>query len=152
MKTDQWPDPLQPPNPAAVQASLVEFWVALAPLGDLLSRREYLLAAEQTTRLRAVVLALMLALNGIDRPYGTRHLNSYLSHDQKEALERTLLAPTVESQNWIGQAVALTVIYRWYAHQLVEKFGLVYPYTREAEVWSDLAHTLPAWPQAVTTD
>ncbi len=50
------------------------------------------------------------------------------------------------------RAVALVVIYRWYAPQLVEQYKLAYPQALEAEVWRQLQHELPDWPLTVTTE
>ncbi len=147
-----WPDSLQKPTAAAVAARLTDFWQLLQPLPDLLQRQEDLLAEQLTSRLRGVILEMMLALNGIQWPTGTHHLNGYLSTSQRAALEKTLVAPTVSAESWIGRAVALVVIYRWYAPQLVERFGLVYPQTLEDEVWMHLQRNIPDWPLSVTTD
>ena len=151
MKT-QWPDPLQPPTAAQVETHLAEFWRCLRRLPDLLHRQEHLLADHLTTNLRGLVIEMMLALNGIQWPTGTRHLNSYLSPSQRAALEKTLATPETSAESWIGRAVSLVVIYRWYAPQLVEKFGLVYPQPLEDEVWSLLQQEVPNWPLTVTTD
>lgn len=148
----QWPDVLQAPTAAAVEANLGKFWQLLQQLPDLLQRQEHLLAEHLTTQLRSVMIELMLALNGIQWPRGTHHLNGYLSASQRAALEKTLVAPTVSEESWLGRAVALVVIYRWYAPQLVEKFAIVYPQTLESEVWQHLQHNLPDWPLTVTTD
>ena len=147
----QWPDPLQKPTAAAVAALLTEFWQLLQPLPDLLQRQEDLLAEHLTTRLRGVIIEMMLALNGIQWPGGTRHLNGYLSAQQRAAIEKTMVLPHVSAEAWIGRAVALIVIYRWYAPQLVDHFQLAYPQALEAEVWAALQQ-LPDWPLAVTTD
>jgi hypothetical protein len=55
-------------------------------------------------------------------------------------------------ESYIAQAVALTVIYRWYAPQLVAKLGLTYPHHREQSVWIDLVNRLPDWPLHVSTE
>lgn len=148
----QWPDPLQKPTAVAVTALLAEFWQCLQLLPDLLQRQEHLLAEQLTSRLRGVVIELMLALNGIQWPTGTRHLNGYLSASQRAALEKTLVAPTISDESWIGRAVALVVIYRWYAPQLIAKFDLAYPQALEEEVWAHLQRNIPDWPLSVTTD
>lgn len=148
----QWPDPLQKPTATAVAALLTDFWQVLQPLPDLLQRQEHLLAEELTNRLRRVITEMMLALNGIQWPTDTRHLNSYLSVSQRAALEKTLVAPTVSAESWIGCAVALVVIYRWYAPQLIEKFDLVYPQALETAVWTHLQQNIPDWPLSVITD
>lgn len=148
----QWPDPLQKPTAAVVAALLTDFWQVLQSLPDLLQRQEHLLAEHLTTRLRGVIIEMMLALNGIQWPTNTRHLNGYLSASQRAALEKTLVTPAVSSESWIGRAVALVVIYRWYAPQLVERFDLVYPQDLETTVWTHLQQNIPDWPLSVTTD
>jgi len=146
-----WPDPLQPAEAVAVAALLEQFWHKLALLPDLVQRRENLLAAGQTTALRQIVLEMMLALNGIAWPPATTHLNTYLGESQRNAIEKTLLASHIGEESWIGQAVALVVIYRWYAPQLVEKFALPYPQEAENAALLQL-RLLPNWPLAITTD
>lgn len=148
----QWPDPLQKPTAVAVANRLAAFWQILQPLPDLLRRQEHLLAEQLTSQLRGVIIELMLALNGIQWPTGTRHLNGYLSASQRAALEKTLVAPTISDESWIGRAVALVVIYRWYAPQLIAKFDLAYPQALEEEVWAHLQRNIPDWPLSVTTD
>jgi hypothetical protein len=151
MSDKHWPDPLRPTDPSHVEFFLHEFWRQLQTLPDLLNRREYLLAEQLTHRLRQIVLELMLALNGIQWPVETKHPNRYLGESQRAAIQKTLLLPNISAESLIGQAVALVVIYRWYAPQLVEKFNLAYPQTLEAEVWQQLQQRLPDWPLTVTT-
>ncbi|MFM7172555.1 MAG: hypothetical protein ACKO4U_05905 [Caldilinea sp.] len=146
-----WPDPLQPAASDHVAALLERFWRTLEQLVDLLQRQEQLLAARMTAELRQIVTELMLALNGIAWPHESAHLNSYLSADQRAALEKTLLAPAISTNSWIGQAVALVVIYRWYAPQLVQKFGLAYPAEAEAQALLQLQR-LAGWPRSIMTD
>lgn len=131
MTEQHWPDALMPPTHENVAQLLRSFWRELAHLPHLLARDEYLLAAACTAALRRCVLEMMLALNGIAYPLGTTHLNTYLGASQRAALEKTLLAPSAAAESWIGQAVALVVIYRWYAPQLVAAFAL--PYDEELE-------------------
>jgi Streptomycin adenylyltransferase len=152
MMNTPWPDPLQPPIAAQVELYLAEFWRVLQRLPDLLHRQEHLLADHLTTDLRGLVIEMMLALNGIQWPTGTHHLNSYLSPNQRAALEKTLVTPETSAESWIGRAVSLVVIYRWYAPQLVAKFGLSYPQELEDEVWALLQQAIPNWPLTVTTD
>ena len=52
----------------------------------------------------------------------------------------------------MGQAVALVVIYRWYAPQLVEKFGLTYPDQIEAQALAVMGDLLPTWPHCITSE
>jgi hypothetical protein len=152
MSQTSWPDVLQLPDIARVQTLLDDFWQELARLADLLSRDELLLAAECVAHLRRLVLEMMLALNGIAYPAGTAHLNGYLGASQRTALERTLRAPSGSSDDWIGQAVALTVIYRWYAPQLVARYGLIYPQDAETHALAHLVDGLPDWPEFIATD
>jgi hypothetical protein len=146
----QWPDQLQEPDPARVQQILADFWHLLAELPDLIERDEQLLCHDTTSALRVIVLEMILALNGIASPQTTRHLNHYLSASQRAALEKTLLAPDADASAWVGQAVALVVIYRWYAPQLVEKLVLTYPQAAEDAAQAALGR-LPTWPITITT-
>lgn len=134
-----------------MQELLARFWTELMPLANLIPRSEHLLCAQALTQARATVLEMMLALNGIAYPAGTRHLNTYLGTSQRAAIERTLLLPEVSGEAWIGQAVALTVIYRWYAPQLVAAYAAAYPQAAETAALAVL-QTLPDWPLAITTD
>jgi len=143
---------LQRPDAAAVQHALITFWQLLAQLPDLLNRQEYLLADYLTFQLRSTVLDMMLALNGIQWPTGTTYLNGYLSAQQRAAIEKSMILPEVAPEGWIGRAVALLVIYRWYAPQLVNAFGLTYPQPLEDQVWHTLQRDLADWPLTVTTD
>lgn len=144
-------DPLQAPDRTRIQAALEEFWTLLGDLAELLATQELLLGAERIAALRSVVLELMLALNGISRPPGARSLNRYLSARQAAAIEKTLAAPEASRAAQVGQAVALVVIYQWYAPQLVDTLGLAYPDALEHEVRQAVAQKLPEWPLAITT-
>jgi hypothetical protein len=146
-----WPDELRPADATHIQMALEQFWHVLATLPDLIERSENLLAAEATARLRQLVIEMMLALNGVAYPTGTRHLNAYLSEKQRTAIEKTLLTPSIGAESWIGQAVALVVIYRWYAPQLVEKHRLSYPQAAEEAAWLRLRR-LPDWPLVIATE
>jgi hypothetical protein len=152
MTPSTWPDPLAAPDPRRVDALLSEFWRQLAALPDLIRRDEQILAERCTAELRTLVIEMMLALNGIGWPAGTRHLNSYLGDSQRAVLERTLAAPQSDGRAWTARAVALVVIYRWYAPQLTARFGLAYPDPLEQDVWRRLVQELPGWPQTVTTE
>ena len=161
-----WPAPLFAPDPNDVHELLTSFWHQLRRLSDLLSdaRRqpavaastpgadENLLAIECVAGLRATVIDMMLALNGIARPTQTINLNTYLSDNQLAALERTLLAPEIGAETWIGQAVSLIVIYRWYAPQLVERYQFPYPTDLEAAVLATLRQCIYDWPADISTD
>ncbi len=84
-----WPDPLTAPDPDDVDEWLATFWHRLrrlteilgqdrsrhAEAADLPSGDENLLAIECLADLRAMVIDMMLALNGIARPAQTVHLN-----------------------------------------------------------------------------
>lgn len=149
--TPKWPDDLQPPDPERIQHVLEAFWHHLRELPDLLARREHLLADACTVALRELVLEMMLALNGIQRPPDTRHLNTYLGDSQREAIEKTLVALSISGGTWSARAVALTVIYRWYAPQLVQEFDLVHPQALEEEVLAHLHAQSPDWPLRIDT-
>lgn len=146
-----WPDPLLAPDRTRIQAALEEFWTLLADMAEPLEAQELLLSAERIAALRSLTLELMLALNGIRRPPAARSLNCYLSARQRAALEKTLAAPEGSQEALLGQAVALVVIYRWYAPQLVEKLGLHYPDSLEREAFEAIARRLPNWPVSITT-
>ena len=150
--SQRWPDALEPADPARVEELLSSFWLELRKFPSLLAREENLLAQECTARLRSYVLEMMLALNGIRRPETTQHLDGYLGISQREAIQKTLLVPAVAPQSWIGQAVGLIVIYRWYAPQLAEKFDLTHPQQLEDEITALLQAQIPDWPTAITTD
>ena len=128
---------------------LALYWQTLRKLPPLLTNYEHLRAQEQTSKLRQIVLEMMLALNGIQPPQG--HLNDVLSASQKEAIHKTMLVREISSESWVGQAVALTVIYRWYAPQLAEKYALDYPQALEDETWAELRAATFDWPQQITT-
>jgi hypothetical protein len=152
MTIRRWPDNLERPTGEYVAQLLRSFWVEIEALPDLLLRDENLLAAATTAQLRRIVLAMMLALNGIRYPGGTRYLNGYLGPAQRDAIEKTLLAPAVGADSWLGQAVALVVIYRWYAPQLTAAFDLRYDAALEAQTLAALQAQLPDWPNTITTD
>lgn len=152
MTKQTWPDALSRPEATRVQWLLEAFWRQLNLLPDLIQRGEHLLADRSTATLRDLIIEMMLALNGIQWPAETKHLNGYLGASQRAVLEKTLVTPEVSAEGWIGRAVALVVIYRWYAPQLVEKYHLIYPQTLEAEVWAHLQRELPDWPLTVTTE
>jgi hypothetical protein len=148
----EWPDALQPPEPERIQQMLAEFWRKLQDLPDLLARDEHLLADALTAHLRTLVLEMMLALNGIQRPATTHHLNTYLGESQRQAIEQTLVAPHVSRNTWSARTVALIVIYRWYAPQLVAKYALTYPQVLEDSVLEQMRAQIPHWPAHIDTD
>lgn len=145
-------DQLVPPEPAEVQQQLDAFWRQLAGLARLAPRDEYLLLQELVDEMRRTVLALMLALNGIKRPDGTVQLNSYLGDSQRAAINSTLSLPETSRESYVAQAVALVVIYRWYAPQLIARYNLTYPGELERAVWQQLRESLFDWPATITTD
>lgn len=147
-----WPDPLEAPDPARVKLIFDLYWKELDGLPTLIHANENLLAEALTTRLRNLVLEMMLALNGIAFPQNTSNLNAYLGDSQREAIEKTLVADSAGSDTWIGRAVALTVIYQWYAPQLVETYSLGYPHELEQQVRANLIAELPQWPQTITSE
>lgn len=144
-----WPDPLAPPSPARVGDLLESYWLTLERLPDLLQRNEAILAEALTAELRRIVIELMLAMNGIAWPMGTVHLNGYLGDSQRAVLERTLVAPEPSSNAWLARAVALTVIYGWYAPQCVDRFHVPMPEATRHRVWAALCAALPDWPQSI---
>lgn len=150
--TTHWPDPLSSPEPNRVEQLLADFWHQLQQLGDRIATEEYLLANELTHQLRTSVLEMMLALNGIQRPSATQNLNLYLSEEQQEAISRTMQLPNLDAGAWLGQAVALVVIYRWYAPQLAETFTIAQPHDLESRVLETLCQQHPDWPKSLTTD
>ena len=81
-----------------------------------------------------------------------------LGQAQLEAFEKSLeLRKTGRRReegtraNWIGQAVALVVLYRWYAPQLAEKYSLNYPRLAEDRVLAYLNSEMKNWPARITT-
>jgi hypothetical protein len=152
MINTSWPDALRPAEQGEVAQLLQDFWRQLALLPELAARDEHLLCATCTGELRLIVLRMMLALNGISYPAETRRLNGYLSDSQRAAIEKTLVTPSVGTASWIGQAVALVVICRWYAPQLAAAYHVPAAEAVEQETLALLAATLPDWPAAITTD
>ncbi|MGL4649678.1 MAG: hypothetical protein ACRC1H_09750 [Caldilineaceae bacterium] len=150
--TSAWPDTLQPPDPTRVASLVPSFWRTLDGLPDLVARGEWILAEELTAGLRRLVIEMMLAINGIAPPPGTRHLNGYLGASQRAVLERTLFAPSSDADSWVARAVALTVIQSWYAPQLAAHFGFPAPSELESAVHARLVAALPSWPLVITTD
>jgi hypothetical protein len=147
-----WPDPLSLPEADRIQQTLADFWAGLASLADLLARGELVLAEGAITRQREVIVEMMLAANGIAYPRGTRHLNGYLGESQRIALERTLVAAGASREAIMARMVALTTIYRWYAPQLVARYGVVHPDDAESQTWRVLLETLPEWPVRIETE
>lgn len=152
MTSPAWPDPLAAPASPRVAFLLADFWRQLGTLPELIRREEHILAEQCTAGLRSLVIEMMLALNGIRWPIGTTHLNTYLGDSQRAVLERTLVASRADAAAWIARAVALVVIYRWYAPQLAARYSLEYPDQIEQAVWRHLIEELPGWPRSITTE
>ncbi len=143
---------LRPVNPARVQAALADFWAELAATAVQIAAQDHLAAQARLTRLRTLVLVCMVGLNGVDLPEDLDGIGHLLGPSQRAAMQKTLAAPKVAASAWVGQAVALVVIYRWYAPQLVEKFGLAYPDQAEAQALATVSDLLPQWPQSITSE
>lgn len=135
----------------AVQAGLTAFWQSLAHLPAAINREEHLAAASLLHSVRSVLTDLVVALNGATRPASPARLNPYLGPAQREAFEKTLRHSANYTESWIGQAVALIVLYRWYAPQLVEMYNLAYPARLEESVLALLCVEVPGWPAHITT-
>lgn len=144
--------PLEPPQPEAVAGLLARFWLELANLPGAVNRQEALAAQALLTRLRAVLIDLVVALNGARRPPSPRRINSYLGPAQRDAFEKSLGRGGARPEDWIGQAVALIVLYRWYAPQLVEMYRVAYPQRLEETVLPRLAGEIDGWPRTISTE
>ncbi len=94
---------------------------------------------------------LVVALNGATRPASPTRINPYLGPAQRDAFEKTLRHTANHTESWIGQAVALIVLYRWYAPQLVEMYNLEYPTRLEESVLALLCVEVPGWPAHITS-
>lgn len=135
-----------------VEAGLRSFWLELADLPAVVNRREHLAAVSLLDRARNHLVNLIVAVNGARRPPSTTRVNQYLGPSQREALEKTLVCPSPSPDAWIAQAVALIVIYRWYAPQLREHFHQELAPTRlEETVLALLAAEIDGWPARITT-
>jgi hypothetical protein len=145
-----WPA-LRPPDRDALISSLAYFWVPLSRLPAVLNRGEHLAAAQLIVDARRTLIDLVVALNGVGRPPSPARINPYLGPAQLEAFEKTLPAKTVEVATWIGQAVALIVLYRWYAPQLVEIYAVPYPTALERTVLALLSAEIDGWPALIQT-
>lgn len=148
----QWPDVLSIPDTDHLQRLLADFWERLHRTADLLARKEMVLAEGEVAGLRTSIVEMMLSANGIAYPEGTRQLNGYLGESQRIALERTLIASGSARESIVARMVALVTIYRWYAPQLIERYGLAYPADLELQIWRSLVELLPEWPQRLDTD
>jgi hypothetical protein len=145
-----WPA-LRPPDRDALISSLAYFWMPLSRLPAVLNRREHLAAAQLLVDARRTLIDLVVALNGAGRPPSSTRMNQYLGPAQLEAFEKTLPAKTVDPATWIGQAVALIVLYRWYAPQLVEIYSVPYPTALERTALALLSAEIDGWPALIQT-
>ncbi len=149
--------PLSPPDPDVVGAQLGQFWLLLAQLPAALERQEGLAAHALLAETRALLLDLVVALNGATRPRSTARINQFLGPRQRDAFEKTLemgragSAPGSPRASWIGQAVALVVLYRWYAPQLCEVCPEPYPQQAEDTVLALLHAQIDGWPAVIET-
>ena len=150
-------DRLSPPSEEIVGAQLDRFWLVLARLPAVLRRGENLAANALLADLRSLLIDLVVALNGASRPHSAARINQYLGSVQREAFEKSLgygRSPSGSralNATWIGQAVALIVLYRWYAPQLVETYATPYPQLAEETVLDLLRTQVDGWPAEITT-
>jgi hypothetical protein len=142
---------LAPPDVAGLETSLARFWELLSYLPAALNRCEWLAASHLLESSRQVLIDLVIALNGAGRPPSPTRINPYLGPAQLEAFEKTLPIPQADSGAWIGQAVALIVLYRWYAPQLVEIYSLGYPDLLERTTLALLSAEVEGWPAMIQT-
>ncbi len=149
--------PLGQPDPDLVRAQLVQFWLLLAQLPAVLARQENLAAHALLADTRALLLDLVVALNGAARPRTTARINQFLGPEQLHAFEKGMgMGPTSSERgspnsSWIGQAVALIVLYRWYAPQLSEIFRAPYPQQAEDTVLALMRARINGWPAVIET-
>lgn len=146
------------PDTESVDMQLRRFWLLLARLPAVVRRQEQLAAHALLSELRSLLIDLVVSLNGASRPQTRARVNQFLGQAQREAFERTLGYSQVNRRskagtgfNWIGQAVSLVVLYRWYAPQLAERHSLPYPMHAEETVLTLLSAELENWPSSITT-
>jgi len=146
------------PDTESVDMQLRRFWLLLARLPAVVQRQERLAAHSLLSELRSLLIDLVVSLNGARRPQTKARVNQYLGQAQREAFERSLGYSQVNWRsragtgfNWIGQAVSLVVLYRWYAPQLAERHSLPYPKHAEETVLTLLSAELDNWPSNITT-
>lgn len=145
------------PDSHLIGAQLGQFWLLLAQLPTILERREDLAAHTLLGETRSLLLDLVVALNGATRPTSTARVNRFLGPDQQQAFEKSLGLGRISSgatspkSNWIGQAVAMIVLYRWYAPQLCEIFCAPYPQQAEDTVLDLMRSRLEGWPAVIET-
>lgn len=149
--------PFSRPDPEAMGAQLSQFWLLLAQLPAVLARREDLAAHALLAETRSLLLDLVVALNGATRPQSTARVNQFLGPKQQHAFEKSLgigrsnSEAALRKSAWIGQAVALIVLYRWYAPQLCEIHCEPYPQQAEDTVLALLRAQVDGWPAVIET-
>ena len=148
-----------PPDAEVIERQLGHFWLLLARLPAVVGRQEQMAAHLLLTEMRALLIDLVVSLNGGSRPRTRARINQYLGQAQREAFEKSLgLRRSVQQRmaencaNWIGQAVALVVLYRWYGPQLAKNYSLPYPQAAENTVLALLSAELENWPARITTE
>lgn len=146
------------PDVGVIEWQLGHFWLLLARLPAAVGRQEQLAAHMLLTEMHDLLIDLVVSLNGGSRPTTRARLNQFLGPAQREAFERSLGLRRLGRQKgagggakWIGQAVALVVLYRWYAPQLAEKHSLPYPHVAENTVLALLSAELKNWPASIST-
>ena len=151
-------DALRPPNTETIRAQLDRFWILLARLPGAVNRQEHLAVHALLAELRSLLIDLVVALNGAERPQASARINLFLGEAQREAFERSLGtnqfvsgSRALSASGWIGQAVALIVLYRWYAPQLAELYRTPYPQQAEETVLGFLRAEIDGWPAQITT-
>ena len=147
-----------PPDVWIIERQLRRFWLLLARLPAVAGRQEQLAAHMLLAEMSALLIDLVVSLNGGTRPLAKSRINQYLGPAQREAFEKSLGIRQSGRQErpsggarWIGQAVALVVLYRWYAPQIVEKYSLAYPQLAEDSVLALLSLELENWPERIST-
>lgn len=146
------------PDSRLIESQLGRFWLLLARLPAVVRRRERLAAYLLFTEMQTLLLDLVVTLNGGSRPPTNSRINPFLGPAQREAFERSMgLRPSSRQKRvgdgatWVGQAVALVVLYRWYAPQLAQKHSLRYPQKAENAVLALLSTELQNWPASIST-
>ena len=149
---------LASPDTDLIDMQLRRFWLLLAQLPAVVRRREQLAAHALLSELRALLIDLVVSLNGARRPQVRARINQYLGPAQREAFEKSLgyrqATPgsgAATGFNWIGQSVSLVVLYRWYAPQLAQRHSLSYPKNAEETVLALLSAELENWPSNIAT-
>lgn len=146
------PAQLRAPNAAYLDDLFATYWLTLEAIAALLSDGELVVAEERVSVLRGTILGMMLAANGIQRPTFQSQINQYLGESQRVALEKTLVAHGSARESIVGRVVALTVIYQWYAPQLVARYGVVEPVDDVQRVLHLLSKCVPEWPLTIATE